>query len=171
MEPKQEMINITTVLVALIGALATILAAFFASPVAEQFLYDEPPPLSDTHVIVHVADDSGRAIDGAKVSLFFESGHFNRWTYSNGSAKFIVPLPDGEDELDVSMTVEHDEYQIYNRQFEIPQEKLIEIRLNKKNKHSAKVIMRAVDDQSGLPLAGTNILLLVEGDTYNQVTD
>lgn len=168
---KAKQLDMTTILVALIGALATVMAAFFASPIVESLSYDQPPPLSETEVIVHVADEAGAGVDGAKVSLFFESGQFNKWTYSNGSVQFLVPLPDGADELDVSMTVEHDEYQIYNRKVEIPQEKLVEIRLNKKNKHSAKVIMRVVDDQSGLPVAGQNILLLVQGDTYNQITD
>ncbi len=168
---KSEPINKTTVLVALIGALATILAAFFASPVAENIWHETPPAIAETEVIVHIADELGAAVDGAKVSLFFESGQFNKWTYSNGAVKFLLPLPDGEEELDVSMTVEHDEYQIYNRQFELPVEKLLEIRLNKKNKHSAKVIMRVVDDQNGIPLGGKNVLLLVQGDTYNQTTD
>ena len=165
-----EPINLTTVLVALIGALATIIAAFFASPVVENVWPNSPPP-SEAEVIIHLTDNVGSAIADAKVSLFFEGGQLNKWTYSNGSATFIVPLPDESDELDVSMTIEHDSYQIYNQQIELPREKLVEIRLNKKNKHSAKVIMRAVDDKDGTPLAGTNILLLVEGDIHNQITD
>lgn len=166
MATSQENSNRTRIIVAIIAAFATVLAAILGGPLVVEWLGGSKQ--SEATVTARVADSTGASISGANVILFWEGGPLSKYTDANGTANFTVSF---SKEVDVRLIIESDRYEIYEREIQLSGDKVVYVRLKEQVGDSGSVIVRVVDDSDGVPIPGAEVLLLVEGDVYSQPTD
>jgi len=162
-QESSNRIRIIVKILTIIAAVATIVTAFLK---VTEWL--ERPKDSGAQVVVRVADSTGASVSGANVLLFFEGGPLGKYTDVNGTANFNVSFSNS---VDVRLIVETDQYEIYEREIQLPRDKRIDVHLKERSPNTSSVIVRVVDDDNSVPIPGADILLLVEGDVYSQPTD
>ena len=123
---------------------------------------------AETPVVVHVASDDGASVSRAKVLLFSNEGRQDGYTDALGTITFKVKAFGN---TDARLIVEAGQYEIYERESHLPQDKNIEILLHKLPLNTSSVIIRAMDGSSNTPILGADVVLTIEGKIYNQQTD
>lgn len=162
---REKNSNRLAIWLAIIGAAGAIIGGIFAGPLILKWWPGLSP--SAEQIAVRVADDSGASISGAKVLLFFEEGAFSQYTDVNGTTLFSnISTTDS-----IRLIVETEEYEIYEQQIQLPRDKSVGVRLQKRSGGDGGIIFRVVDDTNSTPIAGAKIILLVQGDIYNESTD
>lgn len=119
---------------------------------------------------VQIADDSsGSSITGVRVVVVYADGALVEHSDSNGVAKINLP----SDMNLARLIVESDNYEIEERQIQIPRDvnDSVKIRLKKRTGKESSTIFRVVDDESRKPIAGATVTVLAEGNIFNEVTD
>jgi hypothetical protein len=158
--------NRTTLVIAIIGAVATILGGIFAGPIILRLLPGSTPRTEQ--LTVRVAESSGASIAGAKVLLFFQGGPLSQITDTNGSVNFTV---NSSEPVNARLVVETNQYKIYEQEVQIPRDKTVNVHLENRTGSDESVIFHVVEDAAGKPIVGAKILLLVQGDVMNETTD
>jgi len=123
----------------------------------------------ETEVVVRVsAEADGAAIARSRVLLFLNGTRQVGSTDSTGTATFTVSLP--QETTGLSLVVEAEGYQIEELQgIQIPVDGLLNVRLRRSTEAADVVVL--VLDETLTALAGAEVVLLIGGDTYSQVSD
>ncbi|RMG20945.1 MAG: hypothetical protein D6732_27825 [Methanobacteriota archaeon] len=156
----------TKIVVAIIGAIAMVVAAIIGA----QFFSDwvSGSESSEAKIAIRVSDSLGSSVSGAKVLIFYEGGSFGGYTDTNGTTILNVAI---SQDTNARLVVETDQYEIYESEIQLPYDKKVNVRLKERPADESSFIFRVVDDNDNTPVSGAEILILIEGDIYNQTTD
>lgn len=122
----------------------------------------------EKQVTIIVSDSNGSLIDRANVLLFYEGGVVNKYTDTHGVASFNANV---SYEMKARLIVETSNYEIYEQEIDLSRDTNLQIRLQQKAIDTSTVIVRVIDATDSQPVSMAKVLLLVEGDIYNQLTD
>jgi hypothetical protein len=156
------------IILALIACGGTVLAALFNSDAIMEFVTRIFPRPNISSLSVHVADQSGKAISGAKVIFFSSGGSVSQYTDSNGVSTLFVD-PSVRD--NVRLIVESDGYEIYEEQITSAAESSVDIRMSRKQGTNGKVVLRTVRETDSVPIHGVDVIVTVNGEIYRVTTD
>jgi len=155
------------VVVAVIGAFATVVGAIVGAPFISDWLSGSKD--SRDQVFVRVSGSTGASISGANVLLFFEDNVVSGYTDTNGAVNFDVNVKEG---AKARIVVETENYEIYEREiYDLSNSQNVDIRLKPRPTDIGTVIVRVIDERDSEPIVAAKVLLLVAGDIYNQLTD
>ena len=150
----------------------TLAAAVLAATVVGYFAFRNyrfslPGASLEQDLAVRVSDASGESVFGASTVLFFEGGPVAQYTDIHGAATLVL---DESRRRRGRLVVEAKGFRIHEQEVRL-ESSLHEIRLEPPAPELADVIVRSLDSSTRKPVAGAEILLLANGDTFSQVTD
>ncbi len=145
-----------------------IVAVLFALGVAFQFFYQGGGGRSSGELSVHVADRANAAVLGANTLLFFEGGPVAQYSDVHGAATLTLDEARGRRGR---LVVEAPGFKIHEQEVRLTSGQLVEVRLEPPDPEMAKVLVRVVDSSSREPVAGAQVLVLANGDTFSQDSD
>ena len=122
----------------------------------------------ESNIAVRIADENGESIQGASILLFYEGGTRQEYSDSNGSANIQITYD--QPKTDVRVIVEANEYQLFEREIIVPDEVEIQTRLQVVDPESGDVIIWVTDEQ-GNPVTNAQVVLIVNADTFSQISD
>ena len=155
-----------SIIVAVIAAVATIVAALLNSSVLEGLWRGETATTAG--MTVRVANATGESVAGAKVLLFFAGGPLSTYTDSNGAAQFATIDPTVSA---YQLIIEGTGYDIYEQMINPAHDQSVAVRLDDLGGETGTIIVRVVDDTTNTPVQGGQVQLLVGGENYAQATD
>jgi hypothetical protein len=123
---------------------------------------------TESHILVRVANPLGASVSGANVMLFYEGVPPSKYSDANGVATFQI---DHSGSVDVRLIVETEQYEIYERELQLPRDTRVEVRLKERSADRSSFVVRVVDERGGNPAAGAEISLQIEGRIYSEAAD
>ena len=154
-----------SIAVAVIGALATIIAALINSP----WMNDDPPSVSEPRQMsVRVAERDGAPVSGAKVVLYADGGPSQGTTDSNGAAELSI-VKAGEEPA--RLVIQAEGFQIAERLVHPSRDRFVDVRLERPDPEKAAVLFRIIDGSHGTPIRNAEVQLFLGADPLLQTTD
>lgn len=160
---KKSNVQITVAVIAAAAVVVAALVGIFPDIIKNLINKD-----SEKQITIIVSDSNGALINRANVLLFYEGGVINKYTDNHGSASFKANV---SNEVKARLIVETSNYEIYEQEIDLSRDTNIQIRLKQKAIDTSPVIVRVIDATNSQPVSTAKVLLLVEGDIYNQLTD
>lgn len=151
-----------TLVAALIGAAATLVAGLMTSPWTTWNREG-----SDPEWLVRVAAPDGAPVSGAKVVFYTESGAHQDTTDGNGAVELKLG---SARRMSGRLVIQATGYAIYEQSTGSDRAAWINARLSHPEATSANVLFRVVDSD-GEPIAEAEVQLFVGADPYHQLTD
>ena len=145
----------------LLGVLGVVAAALY-------FHAPSVVPRSSGELAVRVFDQTQSAILGASTVLFFEGGPVAQYSDIHGSS--TLKLDDARARRG-RLVVEATGFKIHEQSVPLTSGGLVEVRLEPPDPVTAKVLVRTVNSASQEPVAGAEVLVMANGDTYSEVGD
>lgn len=147
----------------IIPAIATLIAAIIGlTPFFTELLENK------NAFIVRISDIEGTPVDKAKISLFCAATVVHRYSDSEGVVTFSQ---ESKKKSNCRLVVETENYEIYEQEIFLPRKELLEIRLRENPADKSTIIIHVVDHTNDLQVKEARVLLLVAGETYDEVTD
>jgi len=122
----------------------------------------------EASVTVHVTDSAGAALERAKVLLFLEGSPQVEFADTNGVAEFTVAY---SAPTQARLIVESAGYEIHEQTIQIPRDQTLQVQVSRTAGDLRSVIAQVVDDTSGTPVRGAEVILIAGGQVYSQLAD
>lgn len=157
-----------SIIVALIGLCGTLITVALNPDLISVIMGMVSPRADNFTISIHVAEQGGNSVSGAKVIFFYPSGSLSQYTDSTGVSTFTV---NNAGQGNIRIIVESDNYQIFEKQVLYPIETTVDVRLKEKEATTENVVLRTITEGSAKPIANSEIAISVNGSIYRETTD